>query len=391
MSEFLNQYSTVSPHASTLSGAAKAIENEAEEDKKKEKPTIGERIFNNIAYKFFGWGVTLVATIVIAYVLKDSKNIKVPKWLGGDGNVVFKDKYKDWEKNWSSGIQKTFRITSEKGIKRADNIADKALLTSVTFFGGVVPIAPIRWMEAKKKPIVAYFNKRFGKEGDVERGNANVEKEAPQSWGSLLKARLAAWLTVFATFMTASALLGRSFKAIGEDFQKIFQQIGQTLHRWPKNAYLNSWRDKTGVTLSTSELAKAASVTGSLSPKQERQRYRYERAGDLFSLDVLATTASAILLFVTSRIFAKKSQQKRDDTKTSPTQAPVTNRENATSTENPAKVKEQETEQPFSKSVEEKPLDKKTYQTEYVPIRDYRSKINKESQTTPAETAVAFA
>ncbi len=284
------------------------------------KTTIGEKKFDQRAY-FWTAGVgTFVLTIISAFALKDS-HWKVP---GKD--YTFKAKYDSMTeagapKILEAGgfIQKTInkisqKLTQKDAIKwdlnsdaakqNAFGVSRDAMLTTVTFFGGLVPLPFIRSMERNKAQIVRRLNEKYGTAEDVIIGEENVKDEAPQSWGSIIKGRVGAWLVVFATFAGIGAkLIPNTFGGLEKDFENIAGNVGNKIHKWPEGANKYFTANKDSESLALPENA---------SPKQENQMYTYKRMGGLAAVDVFATAMSASLLYVISKFFAKKSGERKE-------------------------------------------------------------------------------
>ncbi len=167
-----------------------------------------------------------------------------------------------------------------KGVKVADPIiknlvktglsrsaAEDAVITTTLMTGGFVTLPLIKTLEDNKMPFIEDVNEAVGCETDRDA----IGKEHRQTWNSLLKSRAKAWAMVFASFRGVGALIGaEKFAQFEKDFSKnvVCQPLGKATH-----------------------------ING-----QETKLFKY---GRIAALDVFATMAATVLLYIGSRIFAK--------------------------------------------------------------------------------------
>lgn len=325
---------TATEHNTTNQQSAKEQTNNAQEWAVKNekagyarKKTIGEKKFDQRAYIWLAGIGTFVLTIISAFALKDS-NWKVP---GKD--YSFREKYDDMtekgapkilaagnfiQRNINKLSQKIankdaikWNLSSDKAKENAYGISRDAMLTSVTFFGGLIPLPFIRHMERNKAKIVRRLNEKYGTAEDVIAGEENVKDEAPQSWGSIIKGRIGAWFVVFITFAGIGAqLIPKTFGGLEKDFENIAGKVGNKIHNWPEGSH--KYFAATGETKAQKEGNEKSALPAGITPKQESQMYTYKRMGNLAAVDIFATAASASLLYVISKFFAKKSDKKKD-------------------------------------------------------------------------------
>lgn len=219
------------------------IEN-AERTALKTQTSKGERLFNLLTYGGVGGVLNFLVTIPIAY------------WA----------KYK--------GGAEAFKGASEFLTKTgmSAGAAKDVMMTTATMQGGNAVLVPVIALEHFKPEIVEKLNTMVGDKS----GDASVDKEPEQDWKSLLKSRITAWLTVFASFRVATmALGGEKFEQFEENFSKhvVCEPLGKPTH------------------------------TPGLAQTVENETKVF-RLGKIAALDVFATTASATLLYVASRLFA---------------------------------------------------------------------------------------
>ena len=219
----------------------------AEKDALKTHISKGEKLFNWITYAGVAGLGTFLATIPVTY------------WI----------KYKDGSKTLEKGTD--FLI--HQGMSRA--AATDAMMTTATMQGGNLTIIPVKIMENYKPAIVEKFNDMLGDKS----GDASIDNEPRQSWGSLIKSRLTAWVPVFAGFRGTAMLLGN------DKLQKFEKKFAE-------NIFCKPFGQPTHI----EGLAKIE--------KNETAIFRY---GRMAALDIFATTAATTILFAASRMFAKNN------------------------------------------------------------------------------------
>ena len=233
------------------------------EQPKKPMRTHGDKLFDRWIYAGLNGVGTFILTIPLAY------------WGDhGKGKQAFGNGAKWMNKNLNMDVK----------------VAERAIGTTTLGLGGTVMVLPVWLAEHYRKPIVEWFNKHFGNEKDR---HAVVENPAPQTFGTLLKGRVVAWLAVFSGFTgfaAASKALGHehaldNFKTwFGKNTCKL---IGKETH---DPAVL-------------AELKVAGKTAEEALKGAETKAYHYAKLG---ALDIFATTAATSILYVTSRVFAKR-------------------------------------------------------------------------------------
>ena len=233
------------------------------EEKAHGPKTTGEKIFDFLTYGVMGTVGTFVASVGFAFLAQ-----------------------RKFEKTWNNtatAISKPFiqHLKIEDSAKQADvqKNANNLLLSIVLMMGGNLFVAPIGWMEARKKDIVHSFNQRFGSEKDVLQGDVDVENQPPVKFGPLLKSRLLAWATVFTSLTVASKFFEKPLTA--------FTQKGEDI------------------------AVKAADRIGS-----KMNREDVKNIGGNSAIDLFATIACTSMLYLFSKAFSRKEAAKMQLAKT---------------------------------------------------------------------------
>lgn len=226
---------------------------EAQEKARKTGASIGEKLFDLGTYAGVAGVGTFALTIPVAYWAKYGKG--APYFKSASDYLV------------------------KKGFSK--RIADEMTMTSALMQGGNLTIIPVKLIENYKPQIVDSLNHRFGDES----GAASVDKEPAQTWGSLLKSRVVAWLSVFTGFRLAGMAIGdKNMDKFENRFAKgVCDVLGKPTHIEVPHA-----------------------TPGHPATKVESTHYRY---GKIAALDVFATIAATSILYVGSRFFAKRNKQ----------------------------------------------------------------------------------
>lgn len=209
--------------------------------------TRGERLFDWLAYGGFAGAVTFVLGMPLGY----------------------------WVRYSNSGRQTVkWAARHLKNIGLSEAASEDVVMTTALMQGGNATLIPVKIMEDHKPKLVGRLNKHLG--DDTE--DLSVEDSIRQSWKSLLKSRLAAWLMVFGSFRTFAAMPGGGKK-------------------------LNAFEEAFSEQIFCKPLGKPTHVNG-----KETLIYK---TGRIAALDVFATAAAATLLYIGSRFFARKDNDKR--------------------------------------------------------------------------------
>ena len=213
----------------------------AEEKALKTSTSKGEKLFDLLTYVGIAGIGTFLLTIPVAYSAKYGKGAKY--------------------------YEKTSKFLVDKGI--SPRLAEDIVMTSATMQGGNLSIIPVKMMEDNKPEIVDKLNKMTGDES----GKASVDEDLKQTWGSLVKSRILAWVAAFTGFRTAVGVLGaEKFVSFENAFAKKMCEI----------------------------VKKPTHLKGVETP-----HYRYAKIG---ALDVFATIAATTILYTGSRFFAKRNE-----------------------------------------------------------------------------------
>jgi hypothetical protein len=152
----------------------------------KSLPTMskGEKAFDDIAYKHINGTVNLVSSIAIADIFVNGKGRK-----GLDKAI--------------NATAKALHNSGVKSIKTAHHHSKIGWETFTLTSGGLILLAPLKWMEDNKRPIVHWLNKKMGVKQTTPDGKEKtpdeiyIEKEQPpQSWGNVIGRRILATATV---------------------------------------------------------------------------------------------------------------------------------------------------------------------------------------------------
>jgi hypothetical protein len=217
--------------------------------------------------------------------------------LNGVGTFIITIPFADWGNrkvfdSWSKGLVETFKLS--KGTART------AVSATTLGIGGTVMLLPVYIAEHYKKPISEWLNRRFGNEQEQK---MKVENLAPQTVGSLIKGRLVAWCAVFSGFKGAELISKAMGK--GDALQQFEQRFGEKVCK----VLDTPMHDKAIMETARAE-GKSLENAWKLA---ETKTYRY---GKLGALDIFATTAATSILYVTSRIFAKRREAARAERET---------------------------------------------------------------------------
>ncbi len=245
--------------------------------------TTGEKVYG--ALKFMTGEVFILgATAAIAYIARYGKK---SSW-----NVF--QRFQDWFENDLLTKKIPLKTPEPKGkLAEIGNLAATAAAnTMVTFHGGNLFAPFMKWFANNKDNMVHYFNKRFGKPGEVEIGDTRMKAELDESWGDVIKGRLVAWGIVFSSFFAAMVLVGKDKNGMYR-FDKYEEKFGRWL---------------AGFTKEGKAIAQIP-VTQKLHPDPHPNKtYRF---GRILALDIYATTAGLIIWNAISRLSANKRQRKK--------------------------------------------------------------------------------
>lgn len=155
--------------------------------------------------------------------------------------------------------------------------------------GGNLMLIPMHVMEKSKKPIVQFFNQKFGKAGEIEAYEQRHAEIPKRSWGDFIKGRIVAFLVVWGSFTAAEKLwgekMGNFVNGTGEKFSSLLKK-----DPYQKDADGNIKMDKD---LDGNEF-KVPTITNEI--------------GRMFSLDFFATVSAVSILDVAAGFFSGKKK-----------------------------------------------------------------------------------
>lgn len=214
----------------------------------------GERMFDWGVYGGLAGVGAFVATVPLAYYLK----------YGGGQRI-------------HQGIAKGFeKIAPFIPWKTGPKFPENAAMTTSLMQGGNAMLIPIGILEKHKIDIVDGLNRATGDATPREQ----IEKAPKQTWGSLIKSRLVAWLSVFTVFTVAGKYFGKTF----DMFEHETGELACKIMRKPITC----------------------NVAGAL---KETRTYLYGKIG---ALDVFATIGAALILYIGGHFFARKQEEKQE-------------------------------------------------------------------------------
>ena len=235
------------PSAPTITPPIDPQVEAAEKAALKSHTSKGEKLFDWLTYGGIGFLGVFAAGIPVGYWAKY-----------GGGAKAFASSIKALEKTGMSA-------------KSAEDI----MITNVLMQPGNAALIPIKILENHKPALVEKLNTMMGDKS----GDASIDQEPEQTWGSLIKSRLTAWVAVFAGFRGAAMIIGgEKFGEFEDAFSKhvICAPFGKPTH------------------------------TPGMAQVVENETKLF-RAGKIAALDVFATAAATSILYVGSRFFAKNN------------------------------------------------------------------------------------
>ncbi len=146
--------------------------------------------------------------------------------------------------------------------------AKDVIITTALCVGGFITLPFIKALEDRKIPIVTAINERVGCETDAQA----IGERPKQTWASLMKSRAVAWLAVFSSLRGTVGMVG----------EKKFDQF--------ESAFAEH--------MVCRPLGKPTHVGG-----VETTLFKY---GRIAAIDVFATAAATVLLYLGSRFFAER-------------------------------------------------------------------------------------
>jgi hypothetical protein len=273
------------PAATDEAAVATAVAPSPEEkpDPSKLPKTTGEKRYNFLKF-VTAEAFILAATAGIAYISRYGKDSYkgIPNYL---------QRFQTWFEE--DLLTKKIPLSERDEIGKLTAGALASAL--VTIHGGNLFAPAMKWFENSKHRIVDYFNRRSGKEGELEIGQERLKAEPRQTWGDVIKGRLAAFSIVFTSFFSASLIAGKDQQSGVRRFDKIEDWFGKKL---------------AGFTKEGPEIAKLSIADRLNKAKLTNKTYKF---GRILALDIYATTAAILIWNAISRVSARKRKNRLAD------------------------------------------------------------------------------
>lgn len=221
----------------------------------KKTKSKGERAFDWAVYGGIAGVGTFIATVPLTYLFR---------------HTAMGERYYTGIVN---GLHKAVEKVAPQLVSK--KIAEDAVMTTALMMGGNAMLLPVGYAEKHKVTTVTGLNTILGDNTPPDQ----IEAQPQQTWGSLMKARLTAWGAVFASIFSASALFPKSFAMFENEFaERTCKVLGKP-----------------------TEVMKEGRMVPS----------RTFLLGKISALDVFATAAAAVLLYVAGHSFARKREEKK--------------------------------------------------------------------------------
>jgi len=239
------------------------------------KKTTGEHhydVFQFLTGKVF----IVIVSAVMAYAARYG-----PDHYGKVPNIL---------KTWQNGVETFFCDWLKLG-RGGDNFKSRlgyaAAGTTLTMWGGNLFSPFLKALENREEQVANYFNKKFGKPGEVEAAHERLKDKPKQNWMDILKGRAAGWVIVFSTMVGFDNLLGKNKEGVYR-FDQYENWFGGKMTQW--------FGGTEGKALVAQNAEKALS------------EHKMHRVGKIIALDFFATTAAILIWNVVSRHSAKKRE-----------------------------------------------------------------------------------
>lgn len=221
----------------------------------KKTKSKGERVFDWGVYGGIAGVGTFIATVPLTYLFRHTA-VGERYYLG----IV-------------NGLHKAVEKVAPQLMSK--KIAEDAVMTTALMMGGNAMLLPVGYAEKHKVTTVSGLNTILGDATPPDQ----IEAQPQQTWSSLVKARLTAWGAVFASIFGASALFPKAFSTFENEFaERTCKALGKP-----------------------TEVMKEGRMVPS----------RSFLLGKISALDVFATAAAAVLLYVAGHSFARKREEKK--------------------------------------------------------------------------------
>ena len=302
--------STVSPSAVSPSQALDALPDRlsmpsasVETDEKPGHKTRGEKWFDGLAYAGLAGGGTFLLSVGSMYLMKY-----------GEGKAGFGLSNKSWKESWDliaerfakAGMWKSLANTQLGKTKAFNFLHDEKNLqrtaqrvletTALGIVGGTTMMFPVEQMERRKKGIVHWLNTKLSTPEEVALGDARVKDEPPQTLGTLIKGRATAFTVGFIAITGTDILLAKGAKmAVRPNSSKALKELAAD-----GLGALSNWSGQGVENLYTKISPNAPQV----------KKTFWNRIGNISAVDAVATVASTIILYVSSKFFSAQLSKK---------------------------------------------------------------------------------
>ena len=245
------------------------------------KKTTGEKYYGRLKF-MTGEGFILALTAVFAYIANHGKS----SYMGVPNGL---QKLQNWIKN-DLTVKK---IPMQKMGRVGQLLAGSFASMIVTSWGGNFFAPVMKGFESVKHSLVDHFNQHYGKPGELEAGRERLSKEPKQTWGDVIKGRIASYGIVWAAFFSAMLLSGQ--KDGVERFDRYEDWFGKKL---------------AGFTKDGGKIANTPILERLHNPKATNKAYKF---GRILALDIFATTAALVVWNIMNKFMAKKRTGTEDN------------------------------------------------------------------------------
>ncbi len=248
--------------------------------------TSGERFYNRLQF-ITADAFIIAASAAIAYIAH-------PKF-GRDSYFGIPNVLKKFQGGVNHFFMETLRLG--KGGDFSKLVGGAASSMMLTMWGGNVFAPALKAFENNKEKIVTWYNRTHGTPEEVEAGHERLKDTPKQTWGDVIKGRLAGAVIVWSSFVGGYALLGKSKKLVTDTV------TGQASAHYKIDLYeerVGRWfagLSKTGKEIAATPMTQALTET--------QAAHRGYRLGRMVALDVFAASAALIIWNVIARASAK--------------------------------------------------------------------------------------
>ncbi len=267
------------------------------ENKPEPEMSKGEKVFDKAVYTGLNYWVNLISSVAIA-----------DYFVNGNG-----------KEKLNKAISKTTQFLTKsnvvKDIKTAHHHSKVGWETLALTGGGFILLAPLKWLEDRKRPVVHKINKKLGVKQIAPDGHEEtpdeihiVEEQPKQSWGNVLWRRLVGMGAVVGSGMTIDHFLAdKNTPLAGKTYDLGFSKVTY-------DAKILGGKDR--ITRNAfAEINKAAKI---VSGKEFNKKGVVSRWAQLAILDSVFTAITAIVMKVTNGAKRGKMPREIDDSNDPP-------------------------------------------------------------------------